>query len=142
MLNIVMLNAVMPSAIIMSVMAPSDVCLFVHLSVHSSVHLFICLSICPFVLLQKASYFVYSRHKNDIFRLLKLDICLYREYLNGKYHCTVDLLFDWFGISCMTTDIFCIYFQNRLIQTSQTGGQPYSDTSPFSIPWSVHDCLT
>ncbi len=21
------------------------------------------------------------------------------------------------------------------IQTSQTGGQPYSDTSPFSIPW-------
>jgi hypothetical protein len=27
------------------------------------------------------------------------------------------------------------YFQNRLIQTSQTGGQQYSDTSPFSIPW-------
>jgi len=25
--------------------------------------------------------------------------------------------------------------QNRLIQTSQTGGQRYSDTSPFSIPW-------
>jgi len=24
--------------------------------------------------------------------------------------------------------------QNRLIQTSQTGGQRYSDTSPFSIP--------
>jgi hypothetical protein len=24
--------------------------------------------------------------------------------------------------------------QNRLIQTSQTGGQQYSDTSPFSIP--------
>jgi hypothetical protein len=22
----------------------------------------------------------------------------------GKYHCTIDLLFDWFGISCMTTD--------------------------------------
>ncbi len=30
----------------------------------------------------------------------------------------------------------CFYFQNRLIQTSQTGGQQYSDTSPFSIPWS------
>jgi hypothetical protein len=27
--------------------------------------------------------------------------------------------------------------QNRLIQTSQTGGQLYSDTSPFSIPWPV-----
>jgi hypothetical protein len=32
--------------------------------------------------------------------------------------------------------IFCFYLQNRLIQTSQTGGQQYSDTSPFSIPWS------
>jgi hypothetical protein len=25
--------------------------------------------------------------------------------------------------------------QNRLIKISQTGGQWYSDTSPFSIPW-------
>ncbi len=54
--------------------------------------------------------------------------------LKGKYHCTVDC-FDWFWISCMTTDNFCICLQNRLIQTSQTGGQKYSDTSPFSIPW-------
>jgi hypothetical protein len=36
-------------------------------------------------------------------------------------------------MSCMTTDNFCFYLQNRLIQTSQTGGQWYSDTSPFSI---------
>jgi hypothetical protein len=34
----------------------------------------------------------------------------------------------------MTTVNFCFYLQNRLIQTSQTGGQQYSDTSPFSIP--------
>jgi hypothetical protein len=34
----------------------------------------------------------------------------------------------------MTTDNFCSYLQNRLFQTSQTGGQRYSDTSPFSIP--------
>jgi hypothetical protein len=47
----------------------------------------------------------------------------------------VDLQFDWFGISCITTDNFCFHFQNRLIQTSQAGGQQYSDTSPFSIPW-------
>ncbi len=53
----------------------------------------------------------------------------------GKYHCTVDLLFDCFGISCMTTDNFCFYLQNRLIQTSQTGGQWYNDTSPFRISW-------
>ena len=29
--------------------------------------------------------------------------------------------------------IFVFYLQNRLNQTSQTGGQRYSDTSPFSI---------
>jgi hypothetical protein len=34
----------------------------------------------------------------------------------------------------MTTDNFCFYLQRRLIQTSQTGGQWYSDTFPFSIP--------
>ncbi len=36
----------------------------------------------------------------------------------------------------MTTDNFCVYLQNRLIQTSQTGGQQYSDTSLLSIPCS------
>jgi hypothetical protein len=35
----------------------------------------------------------------------------------------------------MITDNFCFYLQNRLIQISQTGGQWYSDISPFSIPW-------
>jgi hypothetical protein len=45
----------------------------------------------------------------------------------GKYHCTVDLLFDWFGISCITSDNFCFYLQNRLIQTGQIGGKLYSD---------------
>ncbi len=34
----------------------------------------------------------------------------------------------------MTTENFCFYLQNRLIQTSQIGGQQYSDTSSFSIP--------
>ncbi len=34
----------------------------------------------------------------------------------------------------MTTDNFCFYLQNRLIQTSQTGGQWYSDTSPLVFP--------
>jgi len=31
--------------------------------------------------------------------------------------------------------IFCFYLQNRLIQTGQTGGQQYSNTSPFSVSW-------
>ena len=46
------------------------------------------------------------------------------------------------------TDNFCFYLQNSLIQTSQTGGQQYSDTSPFSVPWpkpwrvfSMKNCL-
>jgi hypothetical protein len=55
--------------------------------------------------------------------------------LKGEYHCTVDLLFDWLGISCVTTDNFCFYLQNRLIQTGQAGSQQYSDTSPFRVPW-------
>jgi hypothetical protein len=38
----------------------------------------------------------------------------------------------------VTTDNFCFYLQNRLIQTNQTGGQWYSDTSPISIPWCVY----
>jgi hypothetical protein len=42
--------------------------------------------------------------------------------LKGKYHCTVDLLFDWFGISYITNDNFGFYLQNRPIQTSKTGG--------------------
>ncbi len=33
--------------------------------------------------------------------------------------------------------IFCVYLQNRVIQTSHRGGQWYSDTSLFSIPWLV-----
>ncbi len=37
----------------------------------------------------------------------------------------------------MTTNIFCFYLQNRLIQTSQTGGQWYSDPSHFSILWII-----
>jgi hypothetical protein len=40
----------------------------------------------------------------------------------------------------MTIDIFWFDLQNRLIQTSQTGGQQYSDTSPFSIPRPI--CLS
>jgi hypothetical protein len=37
----------------------------------------------------------------------------------------------------MTTDNFGFYLQNRLIQSSQTGGQQYTDTSPFGIPYLV-----
>jgi hypothetical protein len=35
----------------------------------------------------------------------------------------------------MTIDNFHFYLQNRQIISGQTGGQRYSDTSPFSVPW-------
>jgi hypothetical protein len=41
----------------------------------------------------------------------------------------------------MRTDNYCFYLQNRLIHTSQTGGQRYSDTSPFSIPCLNHKAV-
>ncbi len=90
-------------------------------------------------------YFILWSHCKLLFKWpsasaqLLVQLANYQKFkqgiLKGKYHCTIDLLFDWFGISCMATDNFCFYLQNRLIQTSQTGGQWYSDTSPFSIPW-------
>jgi hypothetical protein len=39
----------------------------------------------------------------------------------------------------MTTDNFCFYLQNRLIQTSQTGGQWYSDIPPLVFPGLTQD---
>jgi hypothetical protein len=54
--------------------------------------------------------------------------------LKGEVSMYIDLLFDWFGISCMNTENF-FYLQNRLIETSQTGRQWYSDTSPLRISW-------
>ncbi len=30
--------------------------------------------------------------------------------LKEEYHCTIDLLIDWFGISCMTSDNLCFLF--------------------------------
>jgi hypothetical protein len=44
----------------------------------------------------------------------------------------------WLVSNQLYDNSFCFCLQNRLIQTSQTGGQWYSDTSPFSIPWSYN----
>jgi hypothetical protein len=49
--------------------------------------------------------------------------------LKGEVSLYIDLLFDWFGISCITTDYFCFYLQN-----SQMGGLWYSDTPPLIFP--------
>ncbi len=52
----------------------------------------------------------------------------------GKYHCTIDLLFDWFGLVCFANKNKNCQLSHSWLQTSQTGGQQYNDTSPFSIP--------
>ncbi len=53
----------------------------------------------------------------------------------GKHHCTIDLLFDWFGLACFANKNKHCQLSYNWFQTSQTGGQWYSDTFPFSIPW-------
>ncbi len=57
----------------------------------------------------------------------------------GKYQCAVDLLFDWFGLVCFANKNKNFQLSFSWFQTSQTGGQRYSDTSPFSIPWTNSD---
>ncbi len=48
--------------------------------------------------------------------------------------CTVDLLFDWFGISCTTTDNFCFYLQNRHPKPVKQEVNSTVILPPFSIP--------
>ncbi len=52
----------------------------------------------------------------------------------GKYHCTVDFLFDLFGLACFVNKNKNCQLSYSWFQTSQTGGQRYSDTSPFGVP--------
>jgi hypothetical protein len=43
-----------------------------------------------------------------------------------KYHFTIDLLFDWFGIVCFANKNKHCQLPYSRFQTSQTGGQLYS----------------
>jgi hypothetical protein len=47
------------------------------------------------------------------------------------YHCTIDLLFDWFGLVRLANENKNCQLSYCYFQISQTGGQWYSDTSPF-----------
>jgi hypothetical protein len=138
---------VYPSRYCSSVFQPVSLCSTDHpviLSIHSPIFLSICPSFCPSIHLS-----VYLFVQLSICLSICLSVCLLvclSVYLSVCLSvcqsvylsvCAIDLQFDWFGISCMTTDNFCFYWQNTLIHTSQTGCQQYSDTSPFSIPWYV-----
>jgi len=74
-----------------------------------------------------------SRWNNRRYGRPSLDQSLFR----GKYHCTVDLLFDRFGMSCMTTDNFCFYLQKRLNPNQSNRRSTVQWYFPFSIPWFV-----
>jgi hypothetical protein len=63
----------------------------------------------------------------------------YKQMLQGIIKGEVSL-YHWPPVWLVWTQLYenwkvWFYLQNRLIHTSQTGGQQYSDTSPFSIPW-------
>ncbi len=79
-----------------------------------------------------------SQMQNDIkkgFLVCCAVDCYIREYWRGKYQCTIDLLFDWFGLVCFTNRNKNFQLSYSRFQTSQTEGQQYCDTFPFSIPW-------
>jgi hypothetical protein len=50
-----------------------------------------------------------------------------------------DFLCDWFELVCFANKNKNCQLSYSWFQTSQTGGQWYSYTFPFSIPWSEHN---
>jgi hypothetical protein len=47
-----------------------------------------------------------------------------REYLRGKYHCTVDLLFDWFVLVCLqikTKIVSCHTADSKTVEQEVNG---------------------
>ncbi len=86
----------------------------------------------------------YPKHEQSIYRYLWLSSILWLCLLTNqrirqgilKGEVSLYCWPDWFGISCMTADNFCFLFAKQTnTNQSNTGGQWYSDTSPFSIPW-------
>jgi hypothetical protein len=65
-------------------------------------------------------------------------IMLNQGILKGEYHCTIDLLFDWFGISYMTTDNFCFYLQYRLSRPVKQEVNSTGILPPFVFPGSTN----
>ncbi len=57
------------------------------------------------------------------------EVCpwLDQRILKGQYHFTIDLLFDWFGLVCFVNKNKNCQLSYSWFQTSQTGGQRYSD---------------
>jgi hypothetical protein len=62
-----------------------------------------------------------------------------KEYYKGKHHCTIDLLFEWIGISCMTTHNFCFISKTDITEPVKQEVNRTVILPPFSIPWH-HPC--
>ena len=54
--------------------------------------------------------------------------------LNGKYYCTVELLFDLFGLACFVNKNKNCQLSYSWFQTSQTGGQWHVILPPLVFP--------
>jgi hypothetical protein len=75
----------------------------------------------------------------SLVRALTKFCCLnFIQRWRGNYHCTIDLPFDWFRLVCFTNKNKNYQSLYSWFQTSQTWGQQYSYTSPFSIPCFIH----
>ncbi len=61
-------------------------------------------------------------------------LCAYPGNTKGE---SITVLFDWFGLVCFENKNKNCQLSYSWFQNSQTRGQWYSDTSPFSLPWRI-----
>ncbi len=57
------------------------------------------------------------------------------NYERGKYHCTIDLLFDWFGLDCFANKNKKLSVVIQLIPNLSNRRSTVQWYFPFSIPW-------
>ena len=92
-------------------------------------------SYCRLVSSQCKSTVIINAHRVGI-RLATDDLCLTdsycrEHYLKGKYYCTADFLFILFGFRCFAYVELASALLIQSNETSQTGGQPFSNTCHY-----------
>ncbi len=96
---------------------------------------------CESFLVSNKELFISSSARLIIAGQWKLSACTYIRPGNTKGG-SITVLFYWFWLVCFANKTKNCQLSYRWFQTSQMGGQQYSDTSPFSIPWSDHSFHT
>ena len=76
-----------------------------------------------------------GKHADCKATMIALEDLLENTHLlcKGKYNCTADLLFDSFGFKQSSEFVFIQHKEISLIKTNKTGGQLYSNTSPYKV---------